>query len=124
MTATAKALHAFFSSFGLPAWIEEAVPETAALPYITYTAAEPGWRATSILTARVWYRDAGFEAVHAKVDEILARVCEGIRLPAGRGWICLYPGEPLAQHMPMPGDPELKVMYINLQLNSYHMTGE
>ena len=124
MTATAKALNAFFSSFGLPAWPEEAVPEDSALPYITYTVTEPDWRMAAILTARVWHRGAGFEALHAKVGEILRRIGEGVKVPAGSGWICIRPGSPLAQRMPMPGDPDLKVVYINLQLNSYHMQGE
>ena len=124
MTATAKALHAFFTSFGLPAWPEEAVPEDSALPYITYTQTEPGWGSEALLQARVWYRDSGFEALHAKVDELLRRIGEGEMIPAGSGWICIRPGSPLAQRMPMPGDDDLKVVYINLQLNSYHMQGE
>lgn len=124
MTATAKALHAFFSSFGLLAWPEEAVPEDSALPYITYTQTEPGWGSEALLQARVWYRDSGFEALHAKVDELLRRIGEGEMISAGSGWICIRPGSPLAQRMPMPGDDDLKVVYINLQLNSYHMQGE
>ena len=124
MTATAKALHAFFSSFGLPAWPEDAVPEESSLPYITYTLAEPYWTESAILQARVWYRDKSFAAVHDKTAQILRRIGEGVKVPAGSGWICIRPGTPLAQRMPMPGDPDLKVTYINMQLNSYHMQGE
>lgn len=124
MTATATALQTFFSRFGVPAYPEEAVPMDSKLPYITYTVPEPEWDSAASLQARVWYRDSGFEAVHAKVDELLRAVGTGVLERAGSGYICIRPASPLAQRMPMPGDDLLKVVYINLQLNAYHMQGE
>ena len=41
MTSIAKALYAFYSGFGLPAYPEDGVPSDAALPYITYTIVQP-----------------------------------------------------------------------------------
>ena len=107
MTATATALNAFFSGFGLPAWPEGCVPFEAKL-----------WQ------ARVWTRSLSFEELNRIVSQILGTVGEGVLVPAGSGSICIRPGSPPAQHMPMPGEPEMKVAYLNFQLNSYHMTGE
>lgn len=124
MTATATALQAFFGGFGVPAWPEGAVPETAREPYITYAPVEPEWRSPAILTARVWYRDTGYEAINAKAAQIARAVGEGVMLPAGSGYICIRPLSPLMQHLPMPGMPEIKVIYMTMQLNTYHMQGE
>lgn len=124
MTATAKALHAFFSSFDLPAWPEGSVPTEANMPYITYTVTEPEWRQPVTLQARVWTRSTTFSPMNEIVADILGRVGEGVMLPAGSGHICIRPASPLAQHMPFPGEGEMKVAYLNFQLNTYHMQGE
>jgi len=124
MTATATALNAFFSGFGLPAWPEGCVPFEAKLPYITYTLATSEWHTPTLLQARVWTRSLSFEELNRIVSQILGTVGEGVLVPAGSGSICIRPGSPPAQHMPMPGEPEMKVAYLNFQLNSYHMTGE
>ena len=118
------ALQGFFGSFGLKAYPEDSVPNDAKLPYITYTAVEPEWRTSAMLQARVWTRSTSFAPMNGIVSEILSRVGEGVMIPAGSGHICIRPGSPLAQPMPMPGEPELKVAYLNFQLNSYHMQGE
>lgn len=119
MTEIAKALQSFFASFGLPAYPEESVPASAKLPYITYTRPMPEWRSAAALQARIWFWDSSFEAVNVKTDELLKRIGEGIMIPAGAGFICVRPSSPQAQHMPMPGTPELKVVYLNFQLNNY-----
>ena len=124
MTATATALQAFFGGFGMAAYPEGCVPVTAGLPYITYTVPEPDWRAPAILQARIWTRSESFVPVNAATSAVLRAVGEGALIPAGSGYICIRPGSPLAQHMPMPGEPELKVVYINLELSNYHMQGE
>ena len=41
MRDTAAALYTFFSSFGIPAYVEYNVPDNAALPYITYELRDP-----------------------------------------------------------------------------------
>ena len=124
MTATAKALKAFFSSFGVSAWPEGCVPMDEKLPYITYTLEEPEWGVPAVLQARVWTRSDSFAPVNALTAAILRSVGRGVLVPAGSGSICIRPGSPLAQHMPMPGEPELKVNYLNFQLDSYHIQGE
>lgn len=124
MKATATALHTFFSSFGVRAWPEGCVPYEAKLPYITYTLAQSEWDVPVTLQARVWTRSSSFEEVNRITGEILRAVGGGVLIPAGGGSVCIRPGSPLAQQMPMPGEPEMKVMYLNFQLNSYHMTGE
>lgn len=112
MTNTAKALYQFFSSFGLPAYVEYNVPDEAVLPYITYQLNEPGWNDSGTIYARVWYRSTSFTAINAKVNQIKAAVGEGVSLPTDGGAVYLTKGVPFAQYMPMEGDETLKVVYL------------
>ena len=126
MTNTAKALNAFWSSFGLPAYPEDNVPERTAdgrplsPPYITYALIEPNWDAPVSTYARVWYRSEGYEAIHAKIDEIAARIPAGtgVRVLTDGGFLWLNRGTPWAQDQPTL-DRYLKVAYLNMQLNAY-----
>lgn len=118
MTATARALYAFYSSFGLPAYVEDDVPSDAALPYITYTLVEPDWHYNASHQARVWYRSESLASTAAKADEIAARVGEGITLRADGGYITLAPGQPYMQRTNV-GDPDIKVIYINFDMGGY-----
>ena len=119
MTSIAKALYAFYSGFGLPAYPEDGVPSDAALPYITYTIVQPDYIDSAVHQARVWYQSDSYAGVNAKADEIISAVGRGLLLPAGNGAVCLRPGTPLAQHMPIEGKPEIKIVYLNFQLSFY-----
>ena len=119
MTETAKALYRFFSGFGLPAYVEYIVPDDAALPYITYQLAEPDWRDSANIYARVWYRDTSWTAISAKVDQIAAAIGMGVTVPTTDGMIMLNKGTPWAQEQPMEGDDTLKVIYLNLTLHAF-----
>lgn len=131
MTSIAKALYAFYSGFGLPAYPEDGVPSdeedgvpsVAKLPYITYTIVQPDFIDSALHQARVWYQSESYVGVNAKADEIIAAVGRGLLLPAGDGAVCLRPGTPLAQPMPIEGKPEIKVVYLNFQLNAYLTQG-
>ena len=119
MTSIARALYAFYSGFGLPAYPEDGVPSDAALPYITYTIVQPDFIDSAVHQARIWYQSDSYAGVNAKADEIISAVGRGLLLPAGDGAVCLRPGTPLAQHMPIEGKPEIKIVYLNFQLSFY-----
>lgn len=118
MTQTAKALKAFYSGFGLPAYSENDVPDDVALPYITYTVVDSDYDAPATHQARVWYRGTSPVPAFAKADEIVAAIGAGVLIDG----VCLRPGSPLMQKQPTEND--LQIVYINLQINTYHMIGE
>lgn len=126
MTNTAKALNAFWSSFGLPAYPEDNVPECdgngnkLAPPYITYTLVEPDWDTPTTHQARVWYRTESYATINAKIDEIAARIPAGcgVRVPTDGGFLWINRGSPWVQYQPTD-DRVLKIAYINTQLNAY-----
>ena len=117
MTEIAKALHAFYSGFELPAYTEDNVPDTAELPYITYTVPQGDLFEGVSHQARVWYYGNSNVQVNEKADEIMARIGRGIKLQAGHGYICIYPGTPLA-HL-QPADENTRIVYINLEMRNY-----
>ena len=119
MTQTAIALYTFFSSFGIPAYVESTEPDNAPAPYITYELAEPDWRGSHALHARVWYRDTSFTAITAKVDEIREALGEGVGVTTDSGMICLFADDDFCQFIPMEGDPTLKSAYLSLILQAY-----
>ena len=118
MTEIAKALYAFYSSFGIPAYTEDSVPSDAQMPYITYTLPQSEVFTGVTHQVRVWYYGTSNAPVNAKADEILAAIgYGGVKLKAGRGFVCIYPGTPLAQMQ--PADDTTRIVYINLGLRSY-----
>ena len=117
MTEVAKALKAFYGSFGIPAYTEDNVPNDVKMPYITYTVPQSAVFSSATHQASVWYYGNSNVAVIAKADEILAAIGRGVKLKAGRGFVCIYPGSPLAQMQ--PADEALAIVYLNLELRSY-----
>ena len=117
MTEIAKVLYAFYSSFGIPAYTEDSVPSDAQLPYITYTLPQSEVFSSVTHQVRVWYYGTSNAPVNAKADEILAAIGQGIKLRTVRGFVCIYPGSPLAQMQ--PADDTTRIVYINLELRSY-----
>lgn len=121
MTEVAKALQAFYSGFGVPAYSESSVPDDAELPYITYTVPQSAVFSGVTHQARVWYAtDPGAPSnvqVNAKADEILQAVGQGVRLAAGRGDICIYPASMLAQNQ--PADAKTRIVYLNFELRCH-----
>lgn len=121
MTETAKALYAFWSGFGLPAYTVSTVPREAEVPYITYSLAETEPLESSTHYAQVWYRDTSNAALMAKVDEIKAAIgSTGVSLPCTGGYVVLRPLTPLVQLM-VDQDSATRYAYINLQINCYHV---
>lgn len=118
MTETAKALYNFWSSFKIPAYVEEHVPDDAVLPYITYTVSEPEWRYQGSMQARVWYRGDSFAQLNLKVDEIANKIGEGYSISTSGGAVVLYKEINFAQLQPFPEDSMIRVMYLNILLDA------
>lgn len=126
MTEIAKALYAFFSQFGIPAYAEDSVPDDpddpkANPPYITYTVPLSGVFGSAALQARIWYpTEKGAPSnveVNKKTDEVTAAIGQGVKLEAGNGYVLLYPGVPLAQMQ--PADDAIRIVYINLEIKCF-----
>lgn len=103
----AAAIQAFWGSFGLAAFEENAVPtgdDAPEFPYITYELVTDDLGNETAMSASLWYRGSSWVLANAKADEIGARLgYAGVRLVCDGGYIWLRRGTPFAQSM---GDPD------------------
>lgn len=113
MTAE-QAIHAFWSGFGLTAYDENCVPDTAQLPYITYSLSYDVFGNQVSMVANIWYSSTSWVTITNKFHEISEYLgLEGIIRTTDNGYLWLKRGSPFGQRM---GDSEnnIKRMFINI----------
>lgn len=120
MINTAQALYQFWSGFGLPAYTTMTVPDSATVPYITYSLVESEPLQPVTHYVQVFYRATQNATLLAKVDQIKAAIGEAAFIPCTGGLVCIRPASPYVQLM-VDASPENRYAYINLQVNCYHL---
>lgn len=117
MTAE-QALHSFYSSFGIPAYEEHAVPSGdsgAGFPYLTYSVTVGEFGASAALYADLWYRDASWVKPNAKARQISDRLGRGgILLRCDGGAIWLRRGQPFSLGMGDEADDSIRRVHLNI----------
>lgn len=116
-----KALYAFFSGFGIPTYLDNAVlneygePDVI-LPYLTYTPVFDAWGGEPVsLTVNLWYRTESEAIPNAKAQEISNTIGMGGKvIPCDEGYIWLKRGSPWCQNLSDEVDPTIKRRYINI----------
>ncbi|MCI8933915.1 MAG: hypothetical protein HFE80_05355 [Clostridiaceae bacterium] len=110
------ALYQFFSSFGLEAYAETAVPEDAVFPYLTYQAATSAFEEGEVsLTVNLWYHTEGEATPNQKAREISKVIGQGgVVLLCDGGYIWLKRGSPFCQNLSDQTDRGIKRRYINV----------
>lgn len=111
----AAAIYQFWNSFGLTAYEENAVPDDAAFPYITYQLVTDSFDREIPLTASIWYRSESWTAINAKTEEVSQKISRGGKfVPCDGGAIWLKRGQPFAQSMGDESDNLIKRKYLNI----------
>ena len=118
----AKAIHDFWSSFGLTAIDESsAYDERTELPlnYITYEVMTSNIQDEPVyLTASLWYRSTSWEAISKKADDIAEYIGYGGRvITVDGGYIWVKLGSPFAQRMPVDQDDSIRRIYLNITVD-------
>lgn len=111
-----QAIYDFFSSFGIPAYLESSVPETANFPYITYSLNTSTFtqEAPTNMVVNVFFRSKEADA-NAKVEEISEAIgLNGLVLPCEDGKVWLQRGNPWCQSMSDPVDDKIQRRYLNV----------
>lgn len=109
MTALHKALYAFWSSFGLPAFLAGHVPKEQGFPYVTFEVSEGAAFGRTFLTAVAWYQEESGANVNAQrssfLDAVKTRIGPGgLRLDSGGAFCAIYPND--AEFLSYYDDPE------------------
>lgn len=110
-----QALQTFWQSFGLPAYDENTVPQTAVMPYITYSVQMGNLDSVLMLSGSVWYRSSSWKEIEEKTAEIAKAVGEHAfyKTKVDGGYLWITQGSPFAQRM-SDTDDMIRRMYINL----------
>lgn len=118
----AQAIHGFWSGFGLTAYDENAVPDDATYPYITYSVVTDSLDYVTLLTGSVWYRETTWTNASQKAEHISSSLKNGMIIKLDRGYIYLYRGTPFAERMGDEADDMIKRVYFNV--NAEYLTDE
>ena len=111
-----KAYHAFLASFGWPVYDENAVPDDAMLPRITYNLSVAEFGDPVAMSLSVWDRSTSWASVTNKANEIYNAIGLGgkiIRFDGGYIWV--KRGQPFSQRMADEND-SIRRIYINLEV--------
>lgn len=111
-----QALNSFWNSFNLPAYDESTVPDSAKLPYITYSVGEDDFNRPVSLTASLWYRSMKWDDITLKFEEISNRIGLGgtmIHYDGGAFW--LRKGSPFAQRV-RDEDDSIRRIFMNIEV--------
>lgn len=116
----AQAIQHFWSSFGIPAYDQNTVPQDAQMPYITYSVAVNAIGALTVLSGSLWYHSTSWEAITKKAEEIAAKIGYGYELEKlDKGYLMITQGTPFAQRM---ADEDAMVRRIYINLNAEFLT--
>lgn len=117
-----EALYGFWSSFGVPAYEENSVPERKDLtfPYITYNAVASPFDSDTVVNASIWTRSTSWLEADTLADAVERELKNGGKiLSYATGIIWITPETPLAQSMGDPDDNLIKRKLLTVELHFY-----
>lgn len=115
-----QAIYNFWSGFGLMAYDETIVPDSAQMPYITYSVATGSLDEVISMTASLWYRSTSWAAITKLKNQIAEYIGVGGKvIPIEGGYMWIVRGAPFAQRM---SDEDGQVRRIYLQVQAEFLT--
>jgi len=110
-----QSINKFWSSFNIPAYDENSVPDDVTYPFIAYSVSTGMLGGVASLYANLYYRSPSWKEISNKKDEIAEYLGSGgVIIKLDNGYTYLYQGEPFAQRLSEPGDDYVKRYYIQL----------
>ena len=111
-----QAIQDFWSSFGLPAYDSQTVPQNAVMPYITYDVYTSRFEDVVTLSASIWYYSTSWKAISDKASEIARYIGTGFQVKkVDGGYMWITQGAPFAQRMSDPADEMIRRIYLITQ---------
>lgn len=114
-----QALHSFWSSFGVPAYDENTVPDDAKLPYITYQVVTDNYDAVTPLNASIWDKSDSWGKVTDLSHEVAQRLNEMGCIKIDDGWLHISRGSPFAQRM---GEQDRTIRRVSINVYAQFLT--
>lgn len=117
-----QALHQFWSSFDLPAYDENTVPDNAALPRLTYSVSKASLDEIVLMSASIWYRSTSWTQITKKAMEIGRRIGRsGVLLRYDGGVLWITRGVPFSQRM---SDEDSSIRRIYFNISAEYISGD
>lgn len=113
------ALYGFFSSFGIPAYPNTAVPKDPVLPYLTYPPVSGYWESVVNATVQIWMRTESEAEINAKARHVADAIGDRAVLLCDNGAIALTMGEPWAIPGAAQDENTLKLRQLNVRINYF-----
>lgn len=110
-----QAITSFWSGFGLPAYDENIIPESAEMPYITYESQTDSIGSALLLTGSLFYRSTSWAEISQKADEIGKYIESMSCIKIDDGVVFITKGSPFAQRM-SDEDNNVRRILINIQV--------
>lgn len=116
----AQALNDFWSSFRIPAYEQNSVPDGAKFPYITYETSTDSIGNVLMLNASLWYMSTSWSEISQKADEIAKYLNEQnpISKKIDGGRIYITKGTPFAQRM-SDEDDRIRRIVLSIQVEYF-----
>lgn len=120
-----QALHSFWSSFGIPAFDENTVPDENerisryghAFPYLTYESSSDSFGNKVAQTSSLWYRTSSWADITQKEEQIADFIGRGGAMIAfDDGCIWIQKASPWAQRMDDPNDEMIRRIVLNVTI--------
>lgn len=126
----AQAIHAFWSSFGLPAIDEQSLYDEntlneleITLPYISYELATGNIESAISLNASLWYRSTSWKDITQKADEIAAYIGYGGKIiPVTGGYVWVKLGNQFSRRMEDEYDRGLRRIVLSIDVDFFTST--
>jgi len=116
MTTKASAVYSFLSGFGIPAYATTAVPDDAAMPYLTYDLSTGAWGDGDVsMLVNLWYYGDSEKPANDKAQEISDAIgLGGSMVSYNGGGMWIKRGTPFCQSI--SDEPKVKRRYINIDI--------
>ena len=114
-----QAQQALWESCGLPAYDENAVPDDAIMPYITYEAVAGNIGAATQIAVNVWHRSNSWAEISRKAQQIATAIDNmpsSIKIDGGRMKVRLPDGIPWGNRMEEPNDGGVRRIRIAVEI--------
>ena len=110
-------LYSLFSSFGLPAYPNIAVPDDAAYPYITYPVVSGHFADDAFLSVYLYTKNESVSQLTARVRAIGDRLKNGGEtVDCDGGYVWLTTGDPWVNYMVDPDDTSVRFAVMNINV--------
>lgn len=114
----ASLLYEFFSDI-CPSYLQNTVPDSATLPYLTYTLDNVDWQDSNLIQVKIYNKEQGVKNTLTLAQKLSDKIGEGITINKNGTYIYMRKGSPFLQFMVEDEEKFVKSVYSVIEYNVY-----